>query len=902
MLKKLGQIFKSTLPNNSDRVIRANYELANYTRYEKNANVFRSFIEIDTVKAQELNLSYFKTVTINKFQNSKYSNEKLGYVNFLDENQRLNIQSFISNNDLNRDYNLIKSEILGRDLNLNDLDNKLSIEHFSSRKSYNYNVGLTVATDFQISQYQDLFFELSFATIAYNFPNATAQYQFLQNITKYDLIIYAMDNKNQIIDVKKIENFNTAGINWVVDRSTSLFNIDDVDFNKLFNITFSTSVYNNLQRQFFINLTDTCKTYRESSEIGFIPIESFSIQENSLPIETQLNNIQTETVFANNVDKIRLDCRTPLLNRAVPFEITYTMFMKIAGTNSYIIKKYQNTITDARLLQLVPQQDNLNRFIGNTKIKYLSNSNTIKIDLKMLNSAFENENFNPVLSGIYINNELQNNFVDRCFNAIPRFNDLENLNLNGTNLKTLFNNSNDNESSFIFYLRGYAPRFNILTLEFTQDFITYVLNFPIEYVYELVSYDQSLTIQNNLNFNTRDFSNLDITYKLLIKNFKNSNTNLNRFLSLNYENIFLQELQESKTQLDANFENNIFVIVKKSIYQDNEFIKDKFYIFNKDIFQNIQTSFQTDLSLELKFNDNLLVNSFFFKSFSYDNLNLNKDVKYKFEAKVMIIPLGFFITTSEWSTRERIKELLSLNKPLNSLPSAGIIDSFYGMLKNINDNKFSDLNQLILYKLYSDFCLNNTVATNEIFIKTRNNSQVLNNIFSYRNIGYTLNKGRNQSKILKFVINFDIIDTVSNSNILLSLMNDLQNNIFKDVYFRDNNQYTNSAVIIPQFTNIELENEFKNNISIKYELNSNTLQINVDLRLSPELIRFFNFAYNRSTNTFLPYNFDFLNQNLYFKLNLPDSISRKIDQTHTISFNNIQNKYIMIDFYQFIEN
>ena len=902
MLKKLGQIFKSNLPNNSDRIIRANFELANYTRYERNTNIFRSFIEIDTVKAQELNLSYFKTATINKFQNSKYSTEQLGYVNFLDENQKLNIKSFISNDDLNRDYNLIKSEILGRDLNLNDLDNKLSIEHFSSRKSYNYNVGLTVGNDFQISQYQDLFFELAFSTAAYSFPNATARYQFLQNITKYDLIIYAMNDKNQIIDVKKIENFNTSNINWVIDRSTRLFNIDDVDFDKLFNLTFSTAAFNNLQRQFFINLTDTCKVLRESPEIGFIPIESFSIQENSLPIETQLNNIRTEDVFSNNVDKIRLECRAPLLDKAIPFEITYTMFMKISGTNSYVIKKYQNAITDPRLLQLVPQQDNLNRFLGNTNVKYLSNSNTIKIDLRLLNSAFLNENFDPVLSGIYVNNEFQNNFANKCFNLIPRFNDLENLNLNGTSIKTLFNNSINNESNFIFYLRGYAARFNTLTLEFTQDFLIYRLNFPIEYVYELVSYNQTLTIQNNLNFNTRDFSNLDISYNLIIKNFKNSNTNLNRFLSLNYENIFLQELQEGKTQLDSNFENNIFVIVKKSIYQDNEFIKDKFYIFNKDIFQNIQTSFETDLTLELKFNDNQTINSYFFKPFSYDNLNLNKDVKYKFEAKIMIIPLGFFITNSDWTTREKIKELLSLNKPLNNLPSAGIIDSFYGILKNINDNKFSDLNQLTLYKLYSDFCLNSTVASNEIFIPTRVNSNILNNIFSYRNISYTLVRGRNQTKILKFTINFDNINIVSNSNILLSLMNDIQNNIFKEIYFKDNNQYSNTSIIISQFTNTELENEFKNNLRIKYELNSNTLQLIAELTISPELFRFFNLAYTRSIDTFLPYNVNFLNQNLYFKLNLPDNITRDIDIIHNISFENIDNKYIMIDFYPIVEN
>ena len=74
MLKKLGNIFKSELPVTNlagtripsieNSVLNFNRILANYTRYERNTNIFRTYIEIDTNKAKELDLSYFKTITI----------------------------------------------------------------------------------------------------------------------------------------------------------------------------------------------------------------------------------------------------------------------------------------------------------------------------------------------------------------------------------------------------------------------------------------------------------------------------------------------------------------------------------------------------------------------------------------------------------------------------------------------------------------------------------------------------------------------------------------------------------------------------------------------------------------------------------------------------------------------
>jgi hypothetical protein len=893
MLKKTGNVFIGNLPNNTLNTtipsFLGNVTIANYTRYERNANIFRTFIKIDVLKAKELGLSYFKTVTINKFENSKYASLKKGYTGLLEENQRIDLKKFISADQLDVNYDLIKEDVLGRDLNLSDFHNKFSIENFSSRKSYNYNVGLSLNAELDIKEYQDLFFECAFSS------NLTPSTLF-PGSTQYDLIIYAMDNNDQIIDVKKITNFNTATTNWNIDKITFLYDIDDVDFNKIFNVTFDNVILNNLKRRLYINLTDNCKALRD--ELGFYPIETISIQENSNPIEVQLDRIRIENAF-KETDKITLDCETDLMISAVPFELNYKIFMKIYGRNDYIIKNYVNAITNPQAILGISQQENLNRYLRNSNVSYLASLNTIKIELSLLKIANNDNSFNPFISSIFINNNKDKNFANACFNFIPNSSSLENLNLTGTLLKNIITTTkNEEENSFIFYLRNYSDNPFTLKFVFEQDFETYELNFDIKSIYGLVDYEQSLTITNKNNFITSKFSNLDIQYKIKIKNFKNSNINLNRFLSLNYENIFLQELQNGTTQLSRDFENNIFVIVKKSILQDNIHIKDKFYIFNKDVFENLKLQIQTenDLTLDLNFNDNETVNALFFKTFQYDNVDLTKNVNYRFEARIMIIPIGFFITQNDYVTKLRIKELLCLNNINQPIPSAAQINEIFYILKTINDNKFADLNQVYLYKLYQNYCLKNTQANNEILIATANQTNVNDNQITFRSVNYNLNTLKTQTKKLEFILTFDIISKTSNNLTLTSIINNMKN-LFTQFYFKDNNILTPTTQIIPEFTNLEIKNEL-NNTSFKCNITANTLTVIITLNISAEFLRFLSLAYNRSNKNFAPYTFDFLNQNLYLKLNLPDSLSINIgNQSEKISFRNIENQYILLDFY-----
>lgn len=927
MLKEIGNIFKSDLPDNTSlgTVIPTNTNnttpqnffgfsfnkiLSNYTRYEKNANVFRTFIQVDVVKAKELDLSYFKTITINKFQNSKYSNLELGYIKLLNENQKIDLKNFILNDSLDRNFDLIRNDILGRELNLNEMHNKSSVENFASRKAFNYNSGLTVNADLDISEYQDLFFELAFASDTRNsiLSSFLPQFQSLQNMTKYDLIIYAMNSNDEIIDVKKIEDFNTADIRWNVNTTTLLYNIDDVDFDKLFNMTFDTVTFNNLRRKFYINTTQYCKDIKE--QLGFFPIETISIQENSNPIEIQLDKINVSNVFINS-DKIELNCNTDLTLSDVPINIEYKLFMKIIGSNSYVIKTFRNTITDSSALNLMTQRQKFPDLLNHTHIQYLTNvdqsRSIIKVNLSLLKTAFNDPNFNPTISSIFINDDVIKDYSIEIFTFIPSYDSFPNLNLQGNLLKEVVTTStNATENILTFYFRNKTSNPLTLTFVFEQDFERYEISFPVETIYETSDYEQNLTITNN-NLINRNFSNLNIEYLIKIKNFKNSSINLNRFLTLNYESVFLAELQEGKNKLTQDFENNIFVLIKKSIYQESIHVKDKYYIFNKDIRNSniitLELQTENDLNLKLDFIDSNQINNFFFKENKYyDNVDITKNIKYKFEARIMIIPLGFFILNSDYITKQRIKELLCLNNFQKALPSDNKIEEIFQILKKINENTFNDLNQLYLHKLYNDFCLKDTQASNEIVITATNlNSAPSNNILSFNNISYQLMLETNRQKTLNFSLKFDILSKNVDNTTLISILNKLQlTTLFSSFFFKDNNTYINTSQIITELSIATLIRSLNTNLSYTFNINTDSAEIIISLPISADLLRFFNFAKIRSTLEFSPYTFDFLNRNLYLRLDLPVSLN---DNANTIQFFNINennNQYLLLDFYPFL--
>lgn len=906
MLKTLGNIFidEDGLPPISSP--------NKYIKYKRNQNIFKTSILIDVNKANTLNLSYFKTATINKYENSRNNNIRSGYVNLLNSFERVDIKDFIENQTNDLSYDLIKTDILGRNLSLNDFTNKKNVENFANRKSYNYNSALTLnPVDFSIVANQDLFFEL-----AYNIDSSltTILGRTPADYTKYDLIIYAMDINDQIIDVKKIYDFNVRNVNWTDDANTLLYEIDDVNFDDLFEVNFSQTVFNNLIRQFDLKITDYFKSVRNLLPNKISPIESITIQENDNSIETDNTNILINNIFpvdqTNNKSIITFNTDLQLETRRLPYILNYKLFMKIAGRNSYIIKNFTNRISDNSVIFNTNLQNTLNEYLRNTRVFYLSNFNVVKIDLNILNEAFKNENFNLSLSSIFINNDNSKNYATRCFSFFPESSRSQSdLNLLGNDLKQIalssVNSSLINiDTKFTFYLQNLSNNPLTLNLLFESNYEKYSINFSIERdVLDLpAEYSQFLNINQIDVTRSKNYSNLDIEYGLKIKNFKTSNSNLNRILSLNYQNIYLQELQLSSNNFNENFENNIFVILKKSIYQTGNHIKDKYYIFNKNASDSFNNSItlNEDLDLNLNFKDEETVNNLFFSRSKYDNVDLEKNVKYTFEARIFVIPLGFGLSElyNEHQTKRKIKEVLMLNNPSDPIPSDEEVTEIYVILQKINDNNLSNLTQYMLYKLYQKYSLKTTQASNEkqlnsILIE----SNIENNLISFLNSNLIIDNSRTNQKTIQITLNFNIQNMLSDNTNFNLLINKISEFFEAKFYFRNKGEYINLEEIIPDFNRVTLQNEFKS-FKVQTSMNSKRLNILLTLTVSNELLNLFNNAYTLSSFNFSPNQFEFLKNNTYFKLSIPKNIS--ISNNLILDILNIENQYIPFDFYNLL--
>ena len=920
LIKRLGNIFKGNLPSISNNnttialdennIILGNFSiLANYTRFVKNQNIFRTFIEIDVEKAQELNLSYFKTSTINTHENSKYFLNNKSYTALLDETKTINLRNFISqNNESNIKYDLIKKDILGRNLNLNDSFNKQNIITFTNRKSYNYNSGITLknTANAEISKYQDIFFELAFST--FNDQSSENLSRFSSN---NDLIIYAMNSNDEIIDVKVINNFNILNVNWNTDLNTFLFNIDDIDFDKLLSVSFSQSVYNNLTREMYLSCTNIFRNVCNSNNFalnGASPIDFISIQENDLQIEQQNLNININlNTFENNDNKLKITFNKTLNILRADTPIDYRLFMKIAGTNNYFIKSFSNILKEINIFELI-QNESFTRYFANSRIDYFPFTDIIQVNLSLLKSAINTISFNPYLLEIFINNS-NVNLIDRCFSVIPNDNSIPDLDLTNNTLYNLFSNSTSNESHFVFYLLNNSQRQipNTLNITFEQNYKKYYVSFPIQINFNTGIQNQKLKITYSEPYSEKN-SNLNINYKLDIENIKTTNTDFTRFLLLGYENIFLQDLQNTTDVLDENFNNDISIIVKKSIYQQNENVKDKYYIFNKsNIINNFTADISDSLNIELNYKDDFSINHMFFNDLNeYDNIIDTKDVKYIFEAKVMILPLGFFsskqLANNSWLSKNKIKKIIMANNP-NYIPNTTQINEIFQILYKLNQQSWKSLKQIYLYKLYENFCLQSTTASDQVVLSNKlniNNNQQMTvlkstNVVELNDIKSSI-KIQGINKTLSFTLSFNILQKESDNLIFISEFNKISS-FYNDIYYL---KQSNLTKISDSFTfkSVLFINKLNQNTTKTISISDNTIKVKLEINITDELLTLiypilFN---NLSLN---------LKDNLYMYFVLPDLLSSTNNlheifiQNRNLNLNLIPNTFKLIDFYSF---
>ena len=906
LINSLGKILKGKFPQittTNERTTRETDPIWLKNTNDTSIIKIKNF-KIDIENAKALNLSYFQTVSISKSKNSKNNSESnLGYLKLLSENQKIDLKDFISNGNLNFDFNLVKSDILGRNLVLSNNAQKNNMENLTIRFANSYTQGINlqysdVTKSFETQELQDILFELPDLLPAVLSSNINPDNVF------FDFIIYAFDTNNKIIDVLKSENYNIAPVKFIPFNDL-IFNIDDVNFIDCIDMKFDNDIFNNLVRKFYINTTNYYQNIKSQLNINspnsnISPIDTITIQENEYEIQESLKDIDILNVENSTAQTLPLLSDIDLSNGAVPFRINYKVFIKVKGTNSYIIKNYSNSINKPFIIS---QQNNILNFLGNTKAYFLSNYNLIKVELVLKKDAFDNQNFDPIITDLNVNNS-NNNLISKCFTYIPKNNtSTPNLDLINNKIKEIAANSNnENEYIFTFYILNEELKPEKIKFIFQQNFEEYILNKDIEVIYENTEYNVVLNLNAN-EFNNKEYSNLDVNYKINIKNFKNSNTNLDRFLLLNYENIFLQQLKDqiiTNANSDENFQSNIFIFIKRTTSQGSK-QNSSYFMFNQSInnIVSVESDFQIDLMLNLNFKDNESLNEFFDMSPNIV-VDLNEAIKYKFEAMLMTIPLDFFTTTSDFDIVTRIKNLYMINNE-GFIPSDDRIQKIFTIIKKINQNNFSNLTQFDLELIFDYYCIKQTYASNELNIPKTMNNNTIRNRFKFMNSSYVFNNNIAKPGI-EYKLTFLVNDKLSQDQIISQLF-DKNINTFSEVYFKINNRFINCNEIVPEFLPNELFEAFLiSKVSSNITININQLTITTKLRFSPELARYFNLLYQRSTQDFSPYFLNFLNNNIYFKLNIPSTFEVSINNTkHTVEVRDVNEKYLQINLYEFIE-
>ena len=864
-----GSLFKGNL----GRI----YRNKQFVYYNKKPRIFKAYIEIDNNLAKNLNLSYFKTIAIHKKRNSYLNNLNDSYF-LINENQTFDIKNYLSGNYANEKYNLLdkSNNFLGRSLKISESSSKNQIENYTIRNAIDYFFGVDMYIDnelgFTINSLQEIFFELPFS-VSNSITDQNENYNTI-------LMIYAFDKDNNIIDIKKIDNFIPKNIqNWSQDSISELLNFDTIDFENLLNISFDNTAYNNLIRKMNISKTSLYNTLLNR---GTNPIESITVQENNNDIEDQndnislsLNNTITEVFFNQNLNNIK-----------VGDEIKYKIYLKISGSSKYYILNQSYRIINDINFNLISIRNNINESLNLSKVFYIHSKNVIEINIKLDKNLINDIKFNPTFVGIFFNNINNINLIDKVFLNIPENSSSKSISFNGELLKNILNNStNNNDPQYIgltFYLKTNSEYIKDLFFVFEQNFEKYIKSFSVVDMFDEVKLKQEIKLKNE-NKNTKIYSNLNINYKLQITNYKNTNSNLNKLLFLNYEQFYTSLLTENAADFKKKFDNNIFVIIKKTIRQTiNNTNKQRYYIFNKDIIQNINlvSQYTEDIFLNLNFDDDQTLNDFFNIK---DNISEAGETNYEISAKIMIIPLDFFSTNvNSFQMKEKIKEIIFLNNSNKSIPNKDELNYIYGLLDKINSNTFNVLNQYDLNKLFNDYCISDSFASNNITLpKIIENSIFKQNmIFEYNYFNFNLDdfnltNTKNRSKIL-FDLSLSSNKNISSNTELLNYFENIISDIFESFYYKDKERYIDIFTLKNiGFQKVDIINNINRSFSKKYNISNNIIKTDLTLILSDIVTNFFRNLISISTNE--AKNKNFLQNNFYIKLNFIDFSNQKMN-------------------------
>jgi hypothetical protein len=485
----------------------------------------------------------------------------------------------------------------------------------------------------------------------------------------------------------------------------------------------------------------------------------------------------------------------------------------------------------------------------------------LKIDLNINNDLLKYTGINPKFIGMYLNQNIfenQNKISQLILD--PNYYQNYDLNLNNVFLKSLINIENTNSTTFTFYyLKSENDSQNSITFQIEDN--SRIYNVQIDESYTITNinpaYDQKLIISRSQTMHDENFSNLNVNISLRIRDWKNINSNLSDLINLGYENYINGTIDNIK------FDNRIFLIVQKKFNNQgpSNIQKSgiKYFIFDQDDL-NLSVNI-SDFSLNLNFTDNFNLNSLFLKSNQIsDHLNLDTDIEYIFESKLLIIPRNFFTTSGlsttiytaeqiqaarDFKEKEEIYNILLQNT--KTMHPQIKIDTIHKILSNINQNNFSMLNQLSLKILYDNYALLNTAANSSIILprlSIEENENITTSILSFykedSHISFISKSNVKQMNItLCFVIDSQTGDTADFIN---SLTIPVVNNILAQAKILNNVQITKNSNFNSTFSqnrniNFDLVSEFVNkfnqNLSVPViNISDNILTLSINSTIS----------------------------------------------------------------------
>ncbi len=836
----IGQIFKYNSNNRLLPTIQtqttqireiddSSLRLANYSKIRSAPFIFKTFIQIDNVVATEMNLGYFKTCTINKRTNSYENQNLMTYAKLLNTRQEFDKNNFVSSLYITEKYNILKRDnnLLGRNIRLSDISTKSLIENFSHRKydTKQFGVDLLVMNNqLSIKKYQNMFFEVD--------KNLLLNNSFVDNI--FDLIIFAYSSNDELLDVVKISDFRLDNINWSLDTTTSSLisqdNLDDLFLSNLTNLTFNQNQFTNLNRQVILSLTSLARSLDLKQYIQEISICENDIEFINVNLDDLLNNpsvLQSFNTLYSSESEFSVTFNYKTIIKS--FDNKYFIF----NTQYNGLKNYIRTFANDILIRNFLQDSIVRRVEENGKL-------FLKIDLKISNDLLNYNELNPKFIGMFLNeNLLQNQNKISQLLLSPNYYQSYNLNLNNVFLKNLINNEEGEEATTFsfYYLKSEHDGLNSVTFQIEDNNRTYnvILNESYTTTLSNPEYDQKIEIKNSQDHD-ENFSNLNVDISLKIKDWKNVNSNLKNIITLGYENYI------NGTITNIDFDNRIFVIVQKRFINmgqvNNQKSGIKYFIFDEDDL-NINVDVSTFL-LNLNFVDNFDINTMFLKSNQIsDHLNLDTNIEYTFESKLLIIPRNFFTTSTlstntyteqqiktaqEFKEKEEIYNILLQNTQMMH-PQAKI-DTIHKILSNINQNNFSLLNQLSLKILYENYAIKNTSANQSIILPklTENSNQIEKTALSF-------SKENSEIKFLK--LNSLNEETI---NIKLGFIIDSQSANIKNLV---------NSLIIPIVNNITAQNKILGNIQISDYLTFNNSEFKQNLIIDTKILSDFVSKFNQ---------------------------------------------------------